>query len=132
MKKIILLLLSLLLFANASDNFYYQKDKKVFLTSIKSVETFQKISSTKIDYYKTQEGHTVGISKEFIVKLKEEQALQNLIKKYSISLKKRLAKNLYLMEVNSTKETLIVTNELYHDSNVSYAHPNFIKKIESR
>ena len=131
MKKI-LILSSLLLFANATDNFYYQKDKKVFLTPIKSVETFQKTNSIHIDYYKTQEGYTVGISKEFIVKLKEEQALKSLIKKYSIIVNKRLAKNLYLMEVNSTEETLDISNQLYYDSNVSYAHPNFIKKIESR
>jgi len=125
---------SILFFANASDNFYYQKDKKVLLTSIKSTQlrTFQKINSTQIDYYKTEKGHTVGISKEFIVKIKEEKALEDLLKKYSIVVKKRLAKNLYLMETNSTQETLDVSNQLYHDVNVSYAHPNFIKKIIPR
>jgi len=133
MKKI-LILSSLLLFANATDNFYYQKDKKVFLTPIKSTQfrTFQKTNSTQIDYYKTEKDHTVGISKEFIVKIKEEKALENLLKKYSIVLNKRLAKNLYLMEVNGTQETLDVSNQLYYDVNVTYAHPNFIKKIEAR
>jgi hypothetical protein len=133
MKKIILLS-SILLFANATDNFYYQKDKKVFLTPIKStqLQTFQKTNSTKIDYYKTQNDKTVGINKEFIVKIKEEKALEGLLKKYSIVVKKRLAQNLYLMEINSTQETLAVSNQLYHDANVSYAHPNFIKKIEPR
>jgi len=133
MKKI-LILSSLLFFANASDSFYYQKDKKVFLTPIKSTQfrTFQKTNSTQIDYYKTQNDKIVGISKEFIVKIKEEKVLENLLKKYSILLNKRLAKNLYLMETNSTQETLDVSNQLYSDVNVSYAHPNFIKKIEAR
>jgi len=133
MKKTILTL-SLLLFANASDNFYYQKDKKVFLTPIKSTQlrTFQKINSTQIDYYKTPTGHTVGINKELLVKIEEEKALEDLLKKYSIVVKKRLAKNLYLMEVNSTQETFDVSNQLYHDTNVLYAHPNFIKKIIPR
>ena len=132
--KIPTFLLLLFLFAHATDNFYYQKDKKVFLTPIKptQVRTFQKTNTTQIDYYKTQNDKTVGINKEFIVKIKEEKALQDLLKKYSIVIKKRLAKNLYLMEVNSTQETLDVSNQLYYDANVSYAHPNFIKKIEAR
>lgn len=133
MKKIILIS-SLLLFANATDNFYYQKDKKVLLTPIKSTQTrtFQKTNSTQIDYYKTQNNKTVGINKELIVKIKKEKALDNLLKKYAIVVKKKLAKKLYLMEVNSTQETLDITNQLYHDINVSYAHPNFIKKIIPR
>ncbi len=128
--KILTLLTLLFLFANATDNFYYQKDKKVFLTPIKSTQfrTFQKTNSTQINYYKTQNDKTVGINKEFIVKIKEEKALEGLLKKYSIVVKKRLAQNLYLMEINSTQETIEACNRLYHDANVSYAHPNFIKK----
>ena len=132
--KIIFFLIFCFKFPNATDNFYYQKDKKVFLTPIKStqIRTFQKINATQIDYYKTPKGHTVGINKALIVKIKEEKALENLLKKYSIVVKKKLAKKLYLMEVNCTKATLDISNQLYHDDNVSYAHPNFIKKIESR
>ncbi len=127
MKKIILLL-TLLLFANASDNFYYQKDKKVFLTPIKSSQKLRKINSIDINYYTTPKDNIVGMTKEFIVKIKDEEALESLIKKYPIILKKRLSKNLYLMEANSTDKTLDISNQLHHDINVSYAHPNFIKK----
>jgi len=131
MKKLILLI-PILLFANASDSFYYQKDKKVFLTPIISSQKFRKINSMDINYYTTPKDNIVGVTKEFIIKLKDEKSLEILLKKYPITLKKILAHNLYLMEVNSIEETIDMTNQLYLDKNVIYAHPNFIKKIKSR
>lgn len=131
MKKLPLLI-PLLLFANASDHFFYQKDKKVFLTPMKSSQKLRKINSIDIQYYTTPKDNIVGVTNEFIVKIKGEKALEILIKKYPIILKKRLSKNLYLMEVNSTHKILDISNQLHHDINVSYAHPNFIKKIEAR
>jgi len=124
-----------LFFVNANDNFYYQKDKKVFLTPIKISEKFQKLdveTTDKIIYYTTQEGHTIGINKEFIVKLKEDIPIQNLLDKYAILMKKKLAKNLYLLQVTNTEETLSITNQIYMERDVVYAHPNFIKKMQQR
>ena len=132
MKKNIIFLI-FLFFANANDNFYYQKDKKIFLTPINTTQTIQKKESNQtVQYYKTLKGQTVGISKEIIVKVIEEKAIDSLVEKYDINVKKKLTQKLYLVEINSTKETLTITNKLYDDENVSYAHPNFIKRIDKR
>lgn len=134
MKKNIIFL-TVLCFANASDNFYYQNHKKVFLTPIKTHQKFQKIDSNqtkKINYYKTDKGHTVGISKELIVKLKEEKNIQDLADKYAVVVKTQLAKGLYVVEVNSREETLTISNKLTLDNDVLYAQPNFIKKVQQR
>ena len=132
MKKNIIFLL-FLFFANANDNFYYQKDKKIFLTPIYTTQTIQKKESNQtVQYYKTSKGQTVGISKEIIVKVIEEKSIDSLVEKYDINVKKKLTQKLYLVEINSTKETLTITNKLYDDENVSYAHPNFIKRIDKR
>jgi hypothetical protein len=132
MKKNIIFL-TFLFFANASDDFYYQNNKKVFLTPLEISQNFQKIDSNQtINYYKTQNNMTVGVSKEIIIKIKEKKVLKALLKKYPISLKTKLTSQLYVLESNSTSVTLEVSNQLYHDENVSYAHPNFIKKIVKR
>jgi len=134
MKRILIISL-FLFFANASDDFYYQKGKKIFLTPIKISEKFQKSDVNKTDiitYYTTQKGHMVGINRELIVKLKEDIPIQNLLDKYAILMKKKLAKNLYLLQVTSTEETLSITNQIYMERDVVYAHPNFIKKMQQR
>lgn len=134
MKKIFLLF-SFLCFANASDNFYYQNNNKVFLTPITINQKVQKRDLNQTDiihFYKTDKGHIVGINRELILKLKEEKILDSLIEKYQLNLKKKLAKNLYLVEVKNTEAIFYTCNKLYNDANVSYAQPNFIKKIKSR
>ena len=132
MKKIILLLL-FLIFANASDNFYYQNDKKNELTPIKTIQKLQKKDSNQtIDYYKKDNGQIVGVTQEIIIKLKDKKAFKSIIKKYAISFKQKLTNTLYVVETNSTKNTLYITNLLYNDANIIYAHPNFIKRIDKR
>jgi len=134
MKKNIIFL-TVLCFANASDDFYYQNHKKVFLTPIETAQKFQKIDSNqtkKINYYKTDKGHTVGISKELIVKVEKEKALDSLVEKYQLIFKKKLAQKLYLVELNSTEKTLDICNKLYQENSVSYTHPNFLKRVVTR
>jgi len=134
MKKNIILL-AFLCFANASDNFYYQNHKKVFLSPLKTARSFQKLDTNqtdKIEYYKTDKGQIVGINRELILKLKEEKILDSLIEKYQLNLKKKLAKNLYLVEVKNTEAIFNTSNKLYNEDNVSYAQPDFIKNIKSR
>jgi hypothetical protein len=134
MKRVIILVF-ILSYANANANeiFYYKNNQKIELTPIKTTQKLQKSDSTQtIDYYKTRNNITVGVTKEIIVKIKEEEALEGILEQYAINLKKRLTSTLYLVETNSSTLTLEISNQLYHDANVSYAHPNFIKKIDKR
>jgi hypothetical protein len=88
MKRVIILVF-ILFFANANENFYYQNNKKIELTPIKTTQKIQKSYSTQtIDYYKTQNNTTVGVTKEIIVKIKEEEALEGILEQYAINLKK--------------------------------------------
>jgi len=131
LRKIFLLLFTFLL--SASDNFYYQNDKKVILTPIQTSNTFQKMDiNHTIEYFKTPKGQIVGMGQEIIVKLKDTKALDSLVKKYAVNIKTKLTNKLYVLEVNSTQHTLEITNKLYLDANVSYAHPNLIKRIDKR
>jgi len=128
MKKPILLI-SLLLFANTSDSFYYQKDKKVFLTPINKTQNRE---LSKIVYYKTTDNYRVGVTKELIVKIKYRETLENLLQKYSLTIKKRLTSSLYLLQADNKDKTLDIANKLHDEIGVSYAHPNFIKEMRSR
>ena len=132
MKQIISIII-ILLFANASDNFYYQNDKKTELIPIKNTEKLQKKDSNQtINYYKTEQGQIVGVTQEIIIKVEDKKSLEPLLKKYNLNLKQNLTTKLYVVETNSTQETLEITNSLYAEENVSYSHPNFIKRIDKR
>ena len=132
MKKIIPII-TILLFANASDNFYYQEDKKITLTPIKTTQKLQKKDFNQtINYYKKENGQIVGVTQEIIIKLKEKKAINNLIEKYPITVKEKLTNRLYVVEINSIKEIFNISQQLYRDTNVSYVHPNFIKRIDKR
>jgi len=132
MKQIIPIMI-ILLFANASDNFYYQNDKKIELTPIKNIEKLQKKDSNQtINYYKTEQGQTVGVTQEIIIKIEDKKSLEPLLNKYNLNLKQNLTTKLYVVETNNNQETLEIANSLYTEENVSYAHPNFIKRIDKR
>jgi hypothetical protein len=132
MKKIIITV-TILYFANASDNFYYQNNKKIELTPIQSIEKLQKKDSIQIiDYYKTSTDQTVGVTQEIMVKIEDNNSVENILKRYDLNLKQRLTPTIYVVETNSTQQTLKIANSLYEEANVSYAHPNFIKKIDKR
>ena len=132
LKKIILTV-TILCFANASDNFYYQNHKKIELIPIKKIEKLQKKDSNQtIHYYKTPTDQTVGVTQEIIVKIEDKKSLELLLKKYDLNLKQNLTIKLYVVETNSTQQTLEIANSLYAEDNVSYAHPNFIKRIDKR
>jgi hypothetical protein len=76
MKRVIILVF-ILFFANANENFYYQNNKKIELTPIKTTQKIQKSDSTQtIDYYKTQNNTTVGVTKEIIVKRAKSQGVR--------------------------------------------------------
>ena len=116
-----------------SNEFYYQNNKKIELTSIKTTQKLQnKDSNQTINYYKKDNGQIVGVTQEIIIKLKEKKAINNLIEKYPITIKEKLTNRLYVVEINSIKEIFNISQQLYRDTNVSYVHPNFIKRIDKR
>ena len=133
--KIILILIVLLTLGYAENNFYCFRNKKIFLIPINSHKKIQRSLAKNTDtirYYKTSNGNVVGIGNELIIKLKNGIKPASLTDIYNIIIKKELFKNTYLVEVNCSKETLNIGNQLTLDKNVIYAIPNFIKKMHKR
>ncbi len=109
--------------------FYYQNNKKVYL----SVENIGlRAISKDIKYFKTSNGTSVALNKEILVKLSDGSSIDDICKQYDLILVKNIFGNLYLVEVDNMNNTLDISNKLYNDINIEYAHPNFKRKITQR
>lgn len=128
MKKIFFLLtLSLSIFAK--EVFYFQDGKKTTLTPIENKKT-QSVKNLK--HYKTQNGNELAVNNEILLKLRNKENIDKYLKKYSLTLIKKYKNNLFLVKTNDNLDVFDIANNLYEESGVLYAHPNFIKKIKSR
>lgn len=124
MKKKFFFLISILQLGYASDNFYYQNNKKVYLIPYNSSLR----SSSNINYYKNKKGIILDITDKIIVKLKGDISIDNLLSKFNVIVKKKLGKNLYLLETSNKNYTIAIVNQLNKDDDVEYAQPDFIKQ----
>jgi len=130
MKKSILFI-SFLLFANASDSFYYQNGKKIKLILLQPIQNFSKIGfNKKIHFYKSKK-IVVGVTNKIIIKL-----AQNNINKYLLDFNltkvKKLDKNIYLVKVKDSSKTVDIANKLTKTKGVISAQPDFIKQMRKR
>ncbi|QOY51971.1 S8 family serine peptidase [Candidatus Sulfurimonas baltica] len=124
MKKSLLIIISILQLACASDSYYYHNNQKVYLIPY----NISLRSSSNIDYYQNEKGVVLGITDKLIVKLKNDISINNLLSKFNISIEKNLDKNLYLLKTTDKSLTIDISNRLTEKEYVEYAHPNFIKK----
>ncbi len=122
MKKLILLML-VASGLYSQDSFYYKNGKKVTLIPKKRIER-----SVGVIYYQDKQGNELGINREILVKLKDDQSIKPLLEKYAISLKEKITENIYIVTCKDVTLTLDTANRLYGDSSVIYAHPNFLRK----
>lgn len=117
----------------ASDLYYYNNHKKVFLTPQESNQTSVYNKSVAnphaIKYFKTNSSIILGIGDEILIKTKK---IEIILQKYNLVLKKKLPLDIYLVSVKNSSETLDTANKLYEDSDILYAHPNFIRQVYSR
>jgi hypothetical protein len=127
MKFFIILIIGFrVIFGN--DLYYYKDHKKVILTPYKNI--FR--NNSDISYYKNERGIILGVADTIIVKVKNGNDIKNLLKKYNLTLIKKLLKNVYIVKVEDKKITIDIANKLYKEKSVEYAYPNFIKKIYHR
>jgi len=129
--KILYLLFSIsfLLFADSTINYYLQNNQKIYLKKIDSNSTKSQ-KQTKITLYKKTNGDIVGLKNQFFIKLKTDN-IMTLIKKYDLKLIKSYSSNLYLVETNNY-DILGIINTIHNDTNIIYAYPNFLRKVEQR
>jgi len=123
---LILVFLTLTLFSAEQANFYYERGKKVSLEAIPSVQR----SVNNINYYQHANGSVVGVSDKILVKFKHFD--ESLLKKYSLSIKKQYSPLLYLLKNENTLSTLDISNQLFNEDSIEYAHPDFIRKVSFR
>mgnify|MGYP000113340547 CR=1 FL=1 len=128
MKKFLAIIISILQLSSASDNFYYQNNKKVYLTPYNSSLR----SNPAINYYQNEKGLIVGITDKLIVKTKDNVSIDDLLCKFNLSIEKNLGKNLYVLKAADKNLTIERANQLHQNENIEYAQPDFIKKRFSR
>ncbi len=119
----------------ASDTFYYNNSKKIYLSPLTSptvVRTSQARVIPSINYYKTANETVVGISNKIIVKFKTLENFKEISEKFNLTLVKELYHNTYLFKLPQDVNTLDITNQIYNLQSVKYAHPNFIREAKSR
>ena len=122
-----LILIVIVSFGNS--NYYYAFDKKVFLTPISSSSS-QKL--TKKRYFKTSKGFRVSVEDTIIIKLKKNSSIDDVLNKYQLTLKQKLTSTLYLVKIPFSSKILDLANALHRDKMITYAHPNFTKKVVKR
>ena len=125
-------------YLSAGDTLYYiQGKEKVYLkpyVPIKQLRSFNENGDKLLknaDYYKNSRGILLGVTKKIIIKLKSDN-IDKYANKYNLTVIKGLGSQLYLVHTPDKNQTLEISNHLSKESDVIYAHPDFIKKLIRR
>lgn len=111
-----------------ANTYYYQGGKK---QKLEPVEQTQRSTKTH-DYYKTQNGSQVGVSDTMLVKFYNTANLNYYIQKYNLKIVEEIMPNLFKIQVKDKSLTINIANRLYEQSDIEYAHPNFLQKVQKR
>ena len=117
------MLLFLSFSAVAVDDFYYKNNQKKELSFLGLTKT----ENNPIRLYKNENGITVGVSDQIIVKAISFNVIQPYLKELDIVLIKKLTNNLFLVKVQNSHSTITIANVLAKNKHIQYAQPNFIK-----
>ena len=131
--KLYLILSFLLGTLCASDDYFYQKGKKVYITPLESVQLYsvsESSSKNNIRYVKTQYNKTLGYYDEILLKTTAD--IETILKNYNLNLTKKLTSTIYLVRVKDKDMILDISNRMYEDKDIQFSHPNFMKKVDKR
>lgn len=107
----------------AVDDFYYKNNLKKELSFL----GLTKAENSPIRLYKNEDGITVGVSDQIIVKAISFNVIQPYLKELNVVLLKKLTNNLFLVKVQNSNSTITIANILAKKKHIQYAQPNFIK-----
>ncbi|MBU0720436.1 hypothetical protein KJ877_03780 [bacterium] len=133
LKNLCLLLISTSLFS--SEVYFYQNKKKVFITPTQLKLSNARVATHSFDtikYFTTSNNILLGITNEILVKYRNMYALEKIQLRYSLVPIKRITHDIYLYKIDDADLTLKISNALYEEDDIEYAHPNFIKKTQNR
>lgn len=127
-------LITAICYLHAGDMLYYiQGKKKVYLEPYTPVKQLRSLNgnSEKLlqntDYYKNSKGVLLGVTNRLIVKLKSN-TIDKYLNNYNLTIVKKLGDRLYLLQTPDKNQTIEISNSLSNESDILYAHPDFIKK----
>ena len=126
MKKILLLLFSLVLCANES---YYDRG---VLVELKSVDKARALGSSASNSFETSSGVSVSVKNEVLVKCKEGVKCMDLLESYNPLEIKKVTDTIYMLSIASSESVFALSRKLYESGAVLFAHPNFTKKSHKR
>ncbi|MDC9728786.1 MAG: hypothetical protein PSN04_05570 [Methyloprofundus sp.] len=122
--------------ALAVDAYFYQYNKKITLTPLPDLVRSNTVTSPlqSIQYYRTEEGHKVGVYNKIIVKFHMADDLDPylLLSPYDVQIEKQLGPQLYLLITPSNQLTIDLANRLSEQNFIEYAQPDFIKQYQIR
>ncbi len=116
-------------FSASAQEFYYHNHQKVLL---KQTPQLSHKNSNAIKYYQNEQGNILGITKQIILKISDESQIGLYAMEFNLSIEKKLTRTLYLVKVSDKNLTLETANNLSLKEGIVYAHPDFIKRRESR
>ncbi|MBN2825919.1 MAG: hypothetical protein JXQ76_11380 [Campylobacterales bacterium] len=117
---------SLLLYAN---NFYYEYGQKVELTKLSNTRS----TNNLVAYYQKSNGNMVGIKKgEILLKCYDGVDCSKVLAKYNFASISNLSSTIFLVKLSSTQDIFNYSQLLHNDSDIEFAHPNFVKKKKRR
>ena len=125
MKKISLIMV-IALSLQAGD-FYYEYGKKVMI-----VKSYGSRDNNGIKYYKNSLGKKIGVKDEIIIKCNDGLSCKDGLKEYNITDISKLSETMLLIKVPKDTNIFELSQKLYKDKSIEFAHPNFIKERERR
>jgi len=112
-----------------SNDFYYAYGKKIQLAKLYESRA---INDSSTIYYLTPEGEKVGIKDEILVACKDTVNCKKELKKYDFSKISQLTKTLLVIKIQKNDNIFTLLQELHNDTNIMFAHPNFVKTLRKR
>lgn len=110
----------------ATNDFYYEFDKKVYIKN--KIETKTSKSDTNIQEYETQEGKKVKFKNEIVVQCEKDIDCKEDIKLLGLNNIAEISKGFLFIQLENDKNIFEYSQKIHELDSVKIAHPNFIKE----
>ena len=127
-KTIIIPLLGLTIVSSAND-FYYENDKKIEVSKL--IEK-RDMKNPNFSFYKTSNGHEVGVNSEILVQCEEGVECQPLLVAQKLEKVTKLTDKIFLVTIATGENVFKWSQKLYENESIKIAHPNFLKRKKRR
>ncbi len=109
----------------AQDSYYYSFGKKV---TVKKIPQTRALGDQNITYYENQNGQKLGVKHEVIIGCDNIKECEKVLQNYDILSVEKLSKTIFLLKLPKDTDLFNLSNKLYKEKSIKFAHPNFIKK----